>query len=65
MAPNTAEHWLFGISPEGIGTVGMLVNFAVAMLVSQFTAPPPQKVQDMVEAIRVPRGAGAASHLVH
>jgi cation/acetate symporter len=65
MAPNTAEHWLFGISPEGIGTVGMLVNFAVAMLVSQFTAPPPQKVQDMVESIRVPRGAGAASHLVH
>ncbi|MCU0757185.1 MAG: cation acetate symporter [Xanthomonadales bacterium] len=65
MAPNTPEHWLFGISPEGIGTVGMLVNFAVAMLVSQFTAPPPQKVQDMVESIRVPRGAGSASHLVH
>ncbi len=60
MAPNTPEHWLFGISPEGIGTVGMLVNFAVAMLVSQFTAPPPQKVQDMVESIRVPRGAGSA-----
>ncbi len=57
---NTAEHWWFGVSPEGIGTVGMCVNFIVAFVVSAFTAPPPQDVQDMVESIRVPRGAGSA-----
>ena len=52
---NTAEHWLWGISPEGIGGVGMLINFGVALLVSSFTSPPPLAVQDMVEEIRVPR----------
>ncbi|MBU0730554.1 MAG: cation acetate symporter [Proteobacteria bacterium] len=51
--------WFIGISAEGIGTVGMLINFAVTMLVSQFTPPPPQDVQDLVESIRFPRGAGA------
>jgi len=55
---NTAEHWWFGISPEGIGTVGMLINFAVAIGISAFTAPPPQHVQDLVEEIRLPKGAG-------
>ena len=38
---NVAEHWLFGISPEGIGVIGMLLNFAVALTVSYLTAPPP------------------------
>jgi len=52
---NTAEHWLFGISPEGIGAIGMLLNFAVALTVSHFTAPPPDRIQHMVEHIRVPR----------
>jgi cation/acetate symporter len=52
---NTAEHWLFGISPEGIGVIGMLLNFAVALIVSQLTAPPPDHIQHMVEHIRVPR----------
>jgi cation/acetate symporter len=52
---NTAEHWLFGISPEGIGAIGMLLNFAVALTVSHFTAPPPDRIQNMVEHIRVPR----------
>lgn len=52
---NTAEHWLFGISPEGIGVIGMLLNIAVAFTVSYATAPPPPHVQDMVEHIRVPR----------
>jgi len=52
---NTAEHWLFGISPEGIGVIGMLLNFAVALTVSHFTAPPPDRIQYMVEHIRVPR----------
>ena len=52
---NTAEHWLFGISPEGIGTVGMLINFVVSVTVCLLTAPPPQNVQEMVETIRTPR----------
>ncbi len=51
---NTAEHWLWGISPEGIGGVGMLINFGIALVVSSFTSPPPIAVQDMVEKIRVP-----------
>ncbi|MFU8816983.1 MAG: sodium:solute symporter family protein [Pseudomonadales bacterium] len=56
---NTAEHWWFGISPEGIGAVGALVNFATAALVSRLSPPAPDHVQQMVEAIRVPRGSGA------
>jgi cation/acetate symporter len=52
---NTAEHWLFGISPEGIGVIGMCLNFIVAITVSYFTAPPPERIQHMVEHIRVPR----------
>jgi cation/acetate symporter len=55
---NTADNWLWGVSPEGIGTVGMLLNFAVALTVARFTAPPPAGVQQFVEDIRVPRGAG-------
>jgi cation/acetate symporter len=49
------EEWLWGISPEGIGTVGMLLNFAVTLTVSRFTQPPPLKVQQEVEALRYPR----------
>jgi len=58
-----AELW-FGISPEGIGTVGMLVNFVVSFIVSAITPAPPQEVQDLVESIRYPRGAkkAAAAH---
>ncbi len=52
---NTATHWLWGISPEGIGGVGMLINFGVALGISSLTSPPPQDVQDMVEEIRIPR----------
>ena len=52
--------WFMSISPEGIGTVGMFLNFAVTILVSLFTAAPPAAVQDMVESVRIPRGAGAA-----
>ena len=51
---DTPDHWWFGISPEGIGTVGMLINFAVALIVSRFSAPPPEHVQELVEEIRVP-----------
>lgn len=57
---NKPENWLFGISPEGIGAIGMVLNLFVTILVSRLTPAPPQKVQDMVEDIRIPRGAGAA-----
>jgi cation/acetate symporter len=56
------ESWWFGISPEGFGTVAMVVNFAVAFIVKQFTPEPPQDVQDIVEHIRIPSGAGASTH---
>ncbi|WP_420399369.1 sodium:solute symporter family protein [Flagellimonas sp.] len=55
-----ADNWWFGISPEGFGTMGMLVNFAVALLISRFTAAPPENVQQIVEDIRIPSGAGEA-----
>lgn len=50
--------WWFGISPEGFGSIAMLVNFAVAYIVCRFTAPPPNQVQEIVENIRIPSGAG-------
>jgi cation/acetate symporter len=55
---DSAEHWLFGVSPEGIGTIGMLVNFLAAWIVAMTTPPPPEAVQALVEEIRIPRGAG-------
>ncbi len=57
---NTAEYWWFGVSPEGIGSIGMILNFIVCVTVSRFTPAPPQAVQDMVQEIRIPRGAGKA-----
>ena len=54
---NTAEYWWFGVSPEGIGTVGMILNFVVAASVSYFTPPPPSHIPDLVERVRVPKGA--------
>ncbi len=51
---NTPEHWWFGISPEGIGTLGMMLNFLVAGVVSHFTPEPPKEVQAMIENIRHP-----------
>jgi cation/acetate symporter len=60
---NTAEHWWLGISPEGIGTVGMLLNFAVTMGVSRVTPPPPAQIQVLVDLIRIPRGAGEAHEI--
>ena len=57
---NKPENWFLGISPEGIGTLGMLVNMVVTVIVSRLTPPPPAKVQEIVEDIRIPRGAGAA-----
>jgi cation/acetate symporter len=58
----TKEQMLFGISSEGIGFVGMLINFAVAFLVRPFGDDPPKEVQDMVAQIHIPSGAGDASH---
>ncbi len=57
---NTPDNWLFGISPEGIGTLGMVINAVVTVVVSRLTPAPPLKVQEMIENIRVPRGAGNA-----
>ncbi len=58
--PTTAADWWFSISPEGFGAVAMAANLIVAFTVSRLTPPPPQEVQDIVEDIRVPRGAGKA-----
>jgi cation/acetate symporter len=52
--------WFFDISAEGIGTVGMVINFLVTVVVSKLTAPPPPEIQEMVESVRIPRGAGMA-----
>lgn len=57
--PDKSEWW-FGISPEGFGTVAMVANFIIALVVSKFTPAPPQEVQDIVENIRIPSGAGEA-----
>jgi cation/acetate symporter len=54
------DYW-FGISPEGIGFLGMIINFVIAFLVSSITPPPPKEVQEMVEEIRIPKGAGEAT----
>ena len=51
---NIPANWLFGISPEGIGVVGMLLNFAVAIIISRLGDEPPESVQELVRAIRVP-----------
>ena len=51
----------FGIEPNAIGTLGAIVNFVVAFLVAKTSAPAPQHIQDLVESIRVPKGAGAAT----
>ena len=59
-AASTPDNWFFGISPEGIGTLGMCLNFVVSIVVNKFTAEVPKDVQDMVESIRYPKGAGAA-----
>jgi cation/acetate symporter len=53
---NTAEHWWFGISPEGIGMIGALLNFSVALTVSRLTKPVPDNVIALIENIRIPRG---------
>ena len=56
------EDWWFGISPEGFGTVAMIINFIIAIVVSKFTPDPPDEVQEIVANIRIPSGAGKATH---
>ena len=51
----------FGIEPNAIGTIGAIVNFVVAYVVCKVTAPPPEHIQELVESIRIPKGAGAAT----
>ena len=61
----SSEDYWFGISPEGIGTLGMFFNFIIAILVSRFTAPPSKEVQELTERIRTPRGSAASNASVH
>ncbi|WP_208349479.1 sodium:solute symporter family protein [Pseudaestuariivita rosea] len=58
---NTAVNHLFGISPLAFGPIGAVLNFATAFIVSSMTEEPPQEVQDLVESVRIPRGASAAA----
>jgi cation/acetate symporter len=58
----TKEDWWLGVSPEGFGTVAMMANFVVSILVSRFTPTPPKEVVKIVENIRIPSGGAAAKH---
>jgi cation/acetate symporter len=57
-----SKDWWFGISPEGFGFIAMIVNFIVSLTINAFTADPPEEVQEIVETIRIPSGAGEATH---
>jgi cation/acetate symporter len=57
MLADNASNWLLGISPGSFGAVGALLNFAVAVVVSRMTAPPPAHIQQLVEDVRVPRAS--------
>lgn len=57
---NVESQWILGISPLSFGTVGALINFIVAFAVSAMGNPPPKEVQDLVESVRYPKGAGGA-----
>ncbi len=54
--------WWFGISPEGFGTVAMIINFVLSIVIMKFTPDSPEDVQEIVENIRIPSGAGKATH---
>ena len=53
--PGIPKNYLFGITPEGIGTIGMIINFIVSLIVSRLTKPTPNKIKDLVESIRYPK----------
>jgi cation/acetate symporter len=56
------EDWWFGVSPEGFGTIAMTINFIISIIISRFTPSPSNDVQEIVENIRIPSGAGKATH---
>jgi cation/acetate symporter len=56
------EDWWFGVSPEGFGTIAMIINFIISIIISRFTPSPSNDVQEIVENIRIPSGAGKATH---
>ena len=58
----TKADWWFGISPEGFGSIAMLLNFIVSITIMKFTKEPPKYVQEIVENIRIPINAGKATH---
>lgn len=60
MEPLPASEWWFGTSPEGFGVIAMLVNFVLAITISRLSPAPPEDVQEIVENIRIPNGAGKA-----
>lgn len=62
LGKGTPSQYLLGISPEGIGTIGMLINFAVTFLISYLTPPPPKHITELIESIRLPGNAGNATH---
>ena len=59
----SSENYWFGIAPEGIGTLGMIFNFIISIVVSRLSAAPPQEVQELTENIRFPRGDGSAKEI--
>ncbi|KUM53708.1 sodium:solute symporter family protein [Rheinheimera sp. EpRS3] len=61
MLANTPDNWLFGISPLSFGAVGAMINFIVAFAVSSATEAPPARIQELVESVRYPKGAGSAT----
>ncbi|MDG2437138.1 MAG: cation acetate symporter, partial [Polaribacter sp.] len=62
LSANSPENWWFGISPEGFGTVAMITNFIISLIVSRFTPEPPSKVREIVENIRIPSGVNEAQY---
>ncbi|WP_404473199.1 cation acetate symporter [Vreelandella venusta] len=60
MLANTPDNWILGVSPLSFGAIGAMINFAVAFAVSSATEEPPQEIQDLVESVRYPKGAGVA-----
>jgi cation/acetate symporter len=63
--PGLPENFWWGISPEGIGTLGMIINFVIALVVSRLTSPPPVEVVELTERIRTPRGSENPSGTPH
>lgn len=61
--PLPQSEWWFGTSPEGFGTIAMLINVVVSLIISRLTPAPPEKIKKMVETIRIPSGAGKATSI--